>query len=268
MLDVSALAELLELLSRAQEPFDTLRATYRIWSHTERATAAFMASARETGRAMSMSSGSDPRSPVETEQVLRIWRAPHRARVERDDGEPSYGVRVGELWWDWRDSAGASTNEHDAEGRMRSQIGRELEPLLDPTRLLGALRFEVIGGGQQAGRKTITVTAEPRWPSGDQHDAYFARLQFGLHALGSGADRYVFAVDAERGVLLYVEALRDGQPFQRTEATEIAFDEALDDQLFVFRAAPAQVIRSASETFGQPERLSIIEAHQRTDFTG
>jgi hypothetical protein len=34
-----------------------------------------------------------------------------------------------------------------------------------------------------------------------------------LHALGTGAHHYLLEVDQERGVLLAVTAIRDGQPF-------------------------------------------------------
>jgi hypothetical protein len=228
---MSELGELLELLHGAQEPFETLSVTYRVWAHTERAMAASMADANASGA--SVASGlvgpdSEGPYPVEIEQTIRIWRAPNRARVERGEGKRSYGVRVGELWWEWRDGEGASSNEDDVDGQLQSNVGMEMQPLLDPTLILGALHLRVTRRGERAGRKTITVQAGVRRGYGDLH-----RRRVGLGRLGIGADRYVIDVDAQRGVLLWVEALRDGEAFQRIEAVEIAFDEPLDDELFV-----------------------------------
>jgi hypothetical protein len=80
-----------------------------------------------------------------------------------------------------------------------------MDDLLDPTRVLGRLRWEPIGRGEVAGRSTITALARPRplqrrgGPDG-----------FALHRLGLGAEEYRIEVDAERGILLEVVALRDG----------------------------------------------------------
>jgi outer membrane lipoprotein-sorting protein len=58
----------------------------------------------------------------------------------------------------------------------------------------------------------------------------------------------VLEVDAQRGVLLGVTALGDGEPFVKTTAVEIAFDEPIEEQVFVFEPpAGEEVIPSGSE---------------------
>lgn len=260
---VTELGDLLELLHGAQAPFTTVRGTFRTWTDQERATAAFRAMAEGRGRAaMVMVHRGARQSPRERVEVVRIWRAPERARVERDDDGGRFGVRVGDRWWWWNAELGAVSNERDAE--VGSGVGGELRPLLDPTLLLGALRFAITGAGEVAGRQTITVDAVPRglernWRSVPDH--------FALHELGGGAERYLLEFDAERGVVLRVEALREGDIFRRTEAVGIAFDEHLDEELFVFRAPPGESVHSPRELHSHPEHVPITEAQRRAPFT-
>lgn len=260
---VSELGDLLELLHGAQVPFTTIRATFRTWTDTERAAAASSAMAEGRGRAaMVMSQGGPRECPRETVEVVRIWRAPGRARVERDHAG-YFGVRVGEQWWAWSENSGAVSNEHDSS--VGSGVGEELQALLDPTLLLGALRFTVSGRGELAGRRTIRVQAVPRRPMGPNARAFPAN--FALHTLGSGAERYLLQLDAERGTVLGVEAVRDGHAFRRTEAVGLAFDEHLEDELFVFRPPPGESVRSPRELHSRPEHVPITEAQRRAPFT-
>ncbi len=260
---VTELGDLLELLHGAQAPFTTMRATFRTWTDQERATAAFSAMAEGRGRAaMVMVHRGRRESPRERVDVVRIWRAPGRARVEHDD-RGRFGVRVGDRWWSWSEKSGAVSNERDTD--VGSGVGEELQPLLDPTLLLGALRFTVTGHGEIAGRRTISVAAKPRRAL-ERNSRSFPG-NFALHALGPGAERYMLELDAERGIVLSVEAIREGHTFRRTEAVEIAFDERLDDELFVFRPPPGESVRSPRELHSHPEHVPITEAQRRAPFT-
>ena len=54
-----------------------------------------------------------------------------------------------------------------------------------------------------------------------------------LHPFGLGADEYLFALDAEEGVLLRSEARTVGAPFLIIEMSEIAFNVSFAADAFV-----------------------------------
>lgn len=255
---------LLELLDRADAPFDSVEVTYRIWRHEPRASAAWRAEVEEQrrrGAAISSYGASDSSGqPVEREEVLRIWRADDRVREQHQGGwqDGAYGVRAGELWWSWDDRSGAVSNQDDP--KVGSGIGEQLWFMLDPTPLLGLLRFAVVGRGRVAGRETISADAVPR-----SRGPRRGPLLFELDELGGGADRYRFEVDAQRGVLLEVVALRDREPFQKISTVQIRFDHAIPEERFEFQPpAGEQLLPTSGRTH---ERLSVRQAQQRAPFT-
>jgi hypothetical protein len=262
--DKRQLGSLLELLHRADAPFRSVEATYRIWRHEERASAAWRAGVEEEkrrGAAISTygSSGSST-GPVERGEVLRIWRADDRVREEHEGGprDGAYGVRDGELWWSWDEGSGAISNQDDP--KVGSGIGDELLFMLDPTPLLGSLRFAVVGRGRVAGRETVSADAVPRLSDPRRHPRSFE-----LDELGGGADRYRLEVDAQLGGLLEVIALRDGKPFHKITTLEIEFDHSISEERFHFQPPAGEEIQP---TWGRhPERLSLREAQQRAPFT-
>ncbi len=200
MSDALELGALLVLLHGADAQFQTVQATYRVWRHQERLHSAFIADAEEQkrrGASISMFGfvERDP-SPPEREETVRIWREGERFREEHHGGDRdgSYAVADGPRWWMWDERMGASSNQDDPS--VGSGIGQELRIMLDPTPLLSTLRFRVTGAAQVAGRQAVTAQATPR-----PHDPRFG-ASFGLHDLGTGADRYQLEVDSERGVLL------------------------------------------------------------------
>lgn len=66
-----------------------------------------------------------------------------------------------------------------------SGIGEQLLFMLDPTPLLGLLKFAVIGRGRVAGRETVTAEAVPRAAGGAGRSGVFE-----LSDLGGGAECY------------------------------------------------------------------------------
>jgi hypothetical protein len=234
---MTELADLLELLHGAQFPFVTLRARVRTWHHDERNRAAFVAAARRSGGGMASGRPAEAAAaavvdvPVESDDTVEIWRAGDRTRFQASG---RYGVRNGERWWLWDERTGAISNA--GAPRTRTGVHQEFAALLDPTRLLGVLRFAPLGPGRRAGRAVLRASAVPR---PDVRTLLFSRP---LHEIGLGADRYVFDVDAQRGVILRVVAEYRGDPFLRIEVLEIAFDEELDDGLFVFVPPPGEQI--------------------------
>jgi outer membrane lipoprotein-sorting protein len=263
--DEPELGALLALLHRADDPFTTVEATYRVWRHDARASAAFRADIEHQKRrgasVGTIQLTSRDGSPAEHDELLRIWRSGDRVRVEHEGGQQDggYGVRDGTAWWMWDERNGALSNQDDR--KVGNGMGEEVSVLLNPTPLLGLLRFGSLGRSTLAGRATITAEAVPRLV-----DSSRSPRSFELHRLGSGADRYVLHVDAELGVLLSVVAFRDGEPFRETSTVEIAFDQPIDDDRFVFQPPVGEEIRSSLHR-SRPERMPIPEAQKRAPFT-
>ncbi|UQX12530.1 hypothetical protein [Candidatus Mycobacterium methanotrophicum] len=230
--DPPDLGALLELLQRGGDSFTTVRATYRTWRHHERLAAAFRADIEEQkrnspGAAFStVSARSSVPAPAEQEEIIRIWRDGNRVREEREGGgwlDGAYGVRCGERWWSWNSQMGAFSNQDDPKFGS-SSVGEELAVMLDPTPLLGALRFAAVGRSTIAGRATLTARAAAR-PSERRELRSLA-----LHRLGTGADHYVLEIDLERGILLEAVAYRDGKPFRRITTVDVVFDHPIADE--------------------------------------
>ncbi|MBV9536762.1 MAG: hypothetical protein JO321_15265 [Solirubrobacterales bacterium] len=263
--DLSSLGALLALLHRADAAFDSVAATYRFWRHEERASAAWRAQIEEEklrGAAItSFALHDDSDRPAETEEVLRIWRAGGCVREEREGGprDGAYAVRDGDAWWAWDNRNGANSNQADLT--VGYSVGEEVSLMLDPTPLLGALRFTPTGRGRVAGRETMTADAVPRL-----RDERRPSPAFELHQLGSGGDRYGLQVDAERGVLLEVVATRDGEPFHRITTERIAFDDPIDPERLRFVPPAGEEVRSA---WGQHRlrHVPLTEAQQLAPFT-
>jgi hypothetical protein len=154
---------------------------------------------------------------------------------------------------------GALSNQHDP--KVGSGIGEELSVMLDPSPLLGAMKFAAVGSSTIAKRVTITADATARPP-----DPRGGLRSFALHQLGSGADHYTLEVDVERGVLLEAVALRDGKPFHRITTVEVVFDHPIADERFHFEPPAGEEIQPIGGRL-RPQRLSLPEAQQRAPFT-
>ena len=261
----SELGVLLELLHRGDAPFRTIYATYRIWRDEERASSAWRADVEERKRRgaaiATFGIAATTPEPAESEELLRIWRDGRRIRVQHEGGlrDGEYGVRRDELWWQWNSRSGAMSNQDDP--KVGSGVGEELSVMLDPTPLLGILKFAAIGRSTVAGRATLTGEATPR--SSDPRSRHPA---FELHQLGNGADRYLLEIDTKRGVLLEAVALRDGEPFQRVTTVELVFDRVVPEERFVFEPPAGEDIQPTNGGL-RPQRLPVPEAQQRAPFT-
>ena len=263
--DALRLGELLELLHRADAAFDSVEVTYRIWRHTERAAAAWQAAIEERRRrgtavaSYAFAEGSEP--PIETEEVLRIWRARNCVWAEHEGGlrDGHYAVRQGDVWWSWDEHSGAISNQEDP--RVGFSVGNEVSVMLNPTPLLGVLRFSLTGRGRMAGQDTLTAEAVAR--SADPREDPRA---FELHQLGAGADRYELHVDALRGVLLEAIAVRADLPFFRITTERIVFDQPIAPERFRFQPPAGEAIRSTGER-RRMEHVPVAEAQRRAPFT-
>ena len=210
-----------------------MRATYQIWCHQERLSAAFAAYTEQQKRigvaTATVSAHSDAPAPAEREETIKIWRDGHLVRQEHRSGDwrdGAYGVRHGDVWWSWDSWMGSVTNQGDP--RKQGFVGVELAVMLDPSTLLDLADFATAGQSVIAGRATQTAHAIAR-PQGPNQ---FLPIVF--HRLGTGADRYVLEVDLERGVLMEATAVRNGELFRRITTTEIEFDQPIPAERFVF----------------------------------
>jgi hypothetical protein len=87
-----------------------------------------------------------------------------------------------------------------------------------------------------------------------------------LHQLGSGAERYLLGVDAERGVLLEVIAMRNGEPFHRITTERIAFDKSIDPERFRFVQPAGEKVRPAWDEH-RLRHVRLPEAQRLAPFT-
>ncbi len=132
--------------------------------------------------------------------------------------------------------------------------------MLNLTPLLSTLRFQVTGTSQVAGRQAVTAQATPR-----PQDLRFG-ASFGLHDLGTGADRYQLEVDTERGVLLAATAFRDELAFYAITTLALAFDEPIAQDAFQFTAPQGEAIHGTRDRF-RVRHPTLTEAQQLAPFT-
>jgi outer membrane lipoprotein-sorting protein len=263
---MTELGELLELLHRSRRGFQTFHGRYRLWRHEELHHEAFRAAAEAieadggTGYAVLIAEGEKPR-PSTVEGEWRIWlERPYRIREEfdgEDFGAP-LGVKVGRRWWSYDRWNGAITNEGQEE--VGSGVGEAFSGWLEPASVLGLLEFEPLGEGEVASRRTLNARAIRATPGiAVDHDAWE------LDRLGVDAEEYELALDAERGVILRLEARHRGQPFFIGEARTVEFDQPLAEEIFVFRAPEGEEVR-ALEHQGPAFDLPIEEVVERAPF--
>lgn len=264
--DPGDLGDLLVLLHGAELPASTICVTYRVWRHQERLAAAFRADAerqRQRGATMqTIKLGRGTPEPVEVEETVRIWRDRKRVRVEHHGGprDGYYAVADAPLWWMWDERSGAHSNQDDPS--VGSNVGEELQLMLNPTPLLSALRFQPAGSSEVAGRPTISALGIPR-----PQDPRRGRPPVELYELGAGADRYELEIDRQLGVLLAVTAVWDGQPFHKITTLAAAFGEPIPDETFRFEPPAGQPIQTRTWHESRVEHVTLVEAQQRAPFT-
>jgi outer membrane lipoprotein-sorting protein len=239
------LGDVLELLHGARGRFRTLQGTLRSWHHAARSHEAFKREHKERGGTLyALASTEGDAAPPETiEMIVRLWlELPDRVRVESDHREDdtqwqSLLVIDDDTWWSFDPQMGALTNEGDPN----HQHGLPFDTLLlDPGQLLGSAELELAGESTVAGRRSVLVRAQPRDRS----------LLFPDYGLLHHASEKELAIDAERGVLLRVRHLLDGEPYAVEEFTEIAFDKEFPEGTFVFEAPEGETLRNATEVHG------------------
>ena len=158
------------------------------------------------------------------ESTTRLWAArPNRLRWETTftvDGmneRTSVGVKDRELFWQHLGDGEIHTNEG---GEDKSTMTTAEELLLDPSPLLGAYTFEIRGATSLLDRAGWSVMGS-------------RRLGPLAHHFGHFSDELAFVVDEQRGVLLRVAAVVDGEELSYSEMLEVVFDEEVAADLFL-----------------------------------
>ena len=220
------LAEVLKLLHESDRRWRTLTAEGEEWRDEERSGEAFIRR-RPPGGVISFRGGPDQ---DERDPRWQLWvRQPDRSRVEFG---AVHGARVTEI------TSADRTWMRLPDGRSHIQQrqpsgGPAFGPascLVQTRAIPGAFNLEVAATDDVVGRACVAVRARPvvvnETPPGP-----------GFHPLLQGADEVRLTVDAERGVVLRVEALLDGVVFYRNAMTAVRFDEDLPDEVFAFPVA-------------------------------
>jgi outer membrane lipoprotein-sorting protein len=271
---VSDLGEVLELLHGARARYRTVRGVLRHWSSLrlsqearERWAAEVHAAGHSAGTTYAEvmvvdQPASEP--PDRHELAIRFWSdPPARLREETTNVAPQPHehvlVRDGDRWWTYSPEWGAVSNVVTGEEveQVMTGGGELWETLLDPSVWIPALDFELEGRGEQIGRPALRVRATGRVPRGN--DPFLFRAQ-----LAVGADEYRLLIDRERGVVLRVAALLEGEEFWVSQFDELVFDEKLGRETFVF--TPPSGVEIRAPDIGVHEAVTIEEAARRASF--
>lgn len=210
----------------------SLRATGTEWRHHSRLLEAFeRGSTPPDGIGVTTFTArheSAVEQPSESLDPWLLWvEKPDRKRAEFIVGDELWTVAFrGDQWWSWSPSRGARTNE----GRTNFHHGAgPSEGLLKSDLLSRALHMEEVSREMVLGRDVVHLRGSPR----TVRTADDFRMSNALHPFGLGGDEYLFALDAEQGVLLRSEARTAGKPFRIIEMAEIAFNVSFAADAFV-----------------------------------
>jgi len=230
-------AAVLKLLHDSDRRWRTLRAEGDQWADPERSREAFF---RSVPAGSVVSSRGTP-GPADHDPTWKLWMAPPRFRADFGGPHQSRTLIIG----DGRRvafSRPASDLLGVTEQRdQKPHVGPASE-LLESASLLSLVHFDFVGRRGFLGREVLAVRGRPRRDA----ERRGPRLFF-------GADEVEFGVDAERGVLLWMEHRLDGHPYRRVAMTSVGFDEDLDPALFEFPDDP-EVAQSSLPVPGAARR--------------
>jgi hypothetical protein len=189
------------------------------------------------------------------EETTRLWiERPDKVREETEGEFPRYGVSVGSTWWMFNEHQGAITN--NGAPNHSAGLGQQFNLMLEPAQLLPHFDFELGSKEQYAGRPAVRVRARER-PARDQR-------RF-LPPLPVGCEEAEFLVDLEHGTLLRLTALFEGEPGVDLQITEIAYNEPLPPDTFVFDPPAGETVEDITQQRG-PRDEPIEEVVRRSSF--
>ncbi len=248
-----ALGEVLERLYTAWDNLGSAQGTMRLRSDLRRTHQAFEAwrqgsvpgsvqllRTSVTDRdSSSVAASMDDSEPNIVESVFCFWMTkPWRWRVETsviEQGQISAPREIlvinGATWWTWTTDGGVYTNAGAAypEQLQHSGVDHALLVMLDPAPLLGTLHMRVDGSAAALRRHGDLVTATARNP----------QMEPGLWP---GAEGYRLLVDGQHGILLRAEAQQAGDTYAESWFSNLALDQMIPEERFVFEAPPSAQI--------------------------
>jgi len=152
-----------------------------------------------------------------------VWRVElsaeaGRFRQERRGPDAEHVLVVdGERWWSWSPAFGLRS--HEDERGVHHDGGLDL---LDPSGFLSGYALEQAGEAVAAGRPTRRIRVRS---TSSRHRPF---------DLEPGIEEAELLLDAERGLVLRRAELVDGEEAFVREVEQIAYDEALPPEVFVF----------------------------------
>ena len=243
------LSQVLTLLHTSRRRWRTLRAEGEAWQD-ERRVHEVLARLRHPGSVVTMRGAP---GPADRDPRWRLWiRQPDHVRVEFGGAHQTRFVEVfdgARQWMSLPHGREVVQERRDDGGLQRGPAA----PLVETAALPASLDLEATGRGRILGRETFAVRGRPR--PGDPRPGPGP-----FHPLLWAADEVRLEVDAERGVILRLEAVLEGDVFHTLEMTEVAFDEPLPDELFVIPPAPPDPHADAP---GPPPGARSVSASRR-----
>lgn len=217
------LSEVLTLLHNSARRWRTLRAVGEEWRDEDHSLGAFVRRL-PPGGIMSMRGAP---GPANRDPRWQMWiRRPDQARVEFGGAHQTRSIQITNRPRMWVALPNGQSHVDERRGGGRPELGPP-GVLVETSSISAALDLGVVERTRMLGREAWAVRARP----GEED----LRRQPGLlNPLVRGADDVKLVVDAERGVLLRLEAFLGGAPFYRVEMTEVAFDEDIADDVFAF----------------------------------
>jgi hypothetical protein len=217
------LPEVLNLLHDSDRRWRTLRAEGDQWADPERSRQAFM---RHVPPGAVVSGRGRP-GPADVDPIWKLWMAPPRFRADFGGPHHSRTLIIGDgrrvcfskPGSDFMRVTAQPVNEEPHVGPASELLRSHVLPV--------ALQLESVGRRRYLGREVLMVRGRPR--SGAERGS----LRFFM-----GADEVHLALDAERGIALWMEQRLDDAPFRRVAMTSVAFDDDLDAELFEFPDEP------------------------------
>ncbi len=254
---MSRLGEFLEQFFGPDPTFDSVHATVR---HVKKSAPQESSS----GQRLVIGRRRRDAKPSEmTEETLVFWaRLPDRVRVETrrpKDGQAETSIEIvnGETMWT-RHAGGTVERGY---GRRRHSGGASSFPTAYQRHFdrgllrecFAVLTLEAKGACQIANReclqiRAIQVPGARLWP----------------HWLTWETNEFEFAADVERAVLLSIAGMVDGDAIETHEVLEVAFDEEIDDSLFVYEPHANESVESAIPVV---EHITLEAAFGRAPFT-
>ena len=202
------LAALLKLLHDSDRRWRTLRAEGDQWADPERSREAFL---RSVPPGSVVSSRGTP-GPADHDPPWKLWMAPPRFRADFGGPHRSRTLIIGDGRRLAFSNPASDFLRVSDQPHEEPHVGPASE-LLESSSLLSVLHLDVVGRRSFLGREVMVVRGQPRRDAERRGPRSFF-----------GADEVEFGVDAERGVLLWLEQWLEGEAYRRVAMTSVEFD--------------------------------------------